>query len=105
MNEENPASPLGAATGCATHDHTCHCGTSAEIGGHTTGECGCVRRMCAAPRQKSCEPDKWVVEGKTITAFTLRFQRHYHQHPCGCWSRSEMAESHNEVAERRYSGR
>jgi hypothetical protein len=32
--------------------------------------------------------DRWLVDGVDITGYTLREQRGYHQHPCGCWSRS-----------------
>jgi hypothetical protein len=68
------------------HDHTCHCGTSKKSP-HNVGEDGCVRFMTKAPRPVSCEEDRWMVDGKNITGFTLRQQRGYHKHPCGCWSR------------------
>ena len=69
----------------ATHNHTCHCGTATKTP-HNTGEDGCVRFMTAAPLP--CIDSKWLVEGQKITDFTLRQQRGYHQHECGCWSRS-----------------
>lgn len=67
-------------TGCI---HTCNCGTSDHVP-HLIGEDGCIRRMAEAPT-----PGKhagWIVDGFQISDFTLRQQRGYHQHACGCWS-------------------
>ena len=66
-----------------THDHTCHCGTG-KTEPHKTGTEGCVRFMVEPPVQYT---DGWLVDGQMITDYTLRDQRGYHQHPCGCWSR------------------
>jgi len=44
--------------------------------------------MVKAPRKVSCTDDRWMVDGHNITGFTMREQRGYHQHPCGCWSSS-----------------
>ena len=66
------------------HNHNCHCGTATKTP-HTIGKDGCVRRMVEAPVQVS--PDRWEVAGHEITDYTLRHQRGYSQHPCGCWSR------------------
>jgi len=69
------------------HDHICHCGTATHTP-HEIGKDGCVRTMTAAPRKVSCEEDRWMVDGHNITGYSMREQRGYHQHPCGCWSRS-----------------
>lgn len=50
---------------------------------------GCLRRMMPAPVQSlntHLGVPMWVVDGHEITDYTLRFQRLYSQHPCGCWS-------------------
>lgn len=65
------------------HDHTCNCGTAE--GTHETGTRGCIRFMTEAP---AVRPDnRWFVDGEEITDYTLREQRGYYQHDCGCWSR------------------
>ena len=66
------------------HDHACHCGTATHAP-HETGTEGCVRYMTEAPEPKPGE--RWYVDGHEITDYTLKQQRGYHQHPCGCWSR------------------
>jgi hypothetical protein len=65
------------------HDHNCHCGT-AQSTPHQIGEGGCVRFMTEAP--SPTESGNWLVGGHEITDFTLKQQRGYSQHPCGCWS-------------------
>lgn len=66
------------------HDHRCSCGTATHTP-HETGTCGCVRHMTEAPEVR---PDgRWFVDGHEMTDCTLRQQRGYHQHDCGCWSR------------------
>jgi hypothetical protein len=65
------------------HQHECHCGTG-RLTPHVTGEDGCVRFMTAAP---VCEGETWHINGSLVTDYTLREQRGYHQHPCGCRSR------------------
>ena len=66
------------------HDHTCTCGTGRHTP-HETGQDGCVRYLTEAPAVRP--DDRWQVDGEEITDYTLRKQRGYHQHPCGCWSR------------------
>lgn len=58
------------------HDHECYCGTSYIGGKHETGHDGCVRYMTDPPD---------LTDGTTM--YTYKYQRGYHQHPCGCWSR------------------
>ena len=65
--------------------HWCHCGTSkSEKSPHKTGENGCIRRITLPPVYVEC--DKWEVDGYVITDHSLRQQRGYHQHECGCWT-------------------
>lgn len=66
------------------HAHTCHCGTAKRTP-HEIGTWGCIRSMVEAPTPAG--PEKWMVDGVEITDYTLRQQRGYSQHPCGCWSR------------------
>lgn len=33
--------------------------------------------------------ERWRVDGHEITGYSLREQRGYYRHPCGCWSRHE----------------
>ena len=66
------------------HYHSCTCGM-AEQTPHEVGTHGCVRYMTEAPAVRP--DDHWLVDGETITGYTLRQQRGYWQHPCGCWSR------------------
>ena len=72
------------------HDHTCHCGTASATP-HETREQGCVRHMVDTPTlvTQNTDPDanRWLVEGSEITEFSMKQQRGYHKHPCGCWSR------------------
>ena len=71
------------------HDHACYCGT-ADRTPHETGTHGCVRAMVVAPKpappHSTLGCPTWTVAGHRITDYTLRHQRGYHQHPCGCWS-------------------
>lgn len=72
------------------HSHACHCGTGKPTP-HETGTGGCVRTMVEAPIKSlnmSADPYCWLVDGRQITDYTLRYQRGYYQHGCGCWSRS-----------------
>lgn len=66
------------------HDHSCFCGTGAHVP-HRVNTTGCVRFMTAAPIFKA--DARWFVDGDEVTDYTLRHQRGYFQHPCGCWSR------------------
>ena len=75
------------------HDHACGCGTSQSDHGHIIGHLGCVRSMVDAPTLMS--DGQWLVGGFLITDYTLRYQRGYHQHPCGCWS--SHGESENSI--------
>lgn len=76
------------------HDHSCHCGT-ADVTPHKINTRGCVRFMTAAPEPMDDlhaelnAVDRWCVDGQEITGYTMRDQRGYFQHPCGCWSRHE----------------
>lgn len=63
--------------------HICYCGT-ADHTPHEIGQDGCVRRMEEPPI--NMENGYWRVGMHDITDFTLRQQRGYHQHECGCWS-------------------
>lgn len=65
------------------HDHTCHCGGLNHA--HQTGERGCLRVMTVPPEKQG--DSYWRVGGHSITDYTLKEQRGYYQHPCGCWSR------------------
>lgn len=69
------------------HDHSCHCG--GEPMTHHTGVGRCLRFMTEAPvlAPPTTIGDRWIVDGHEITDYTLREQRGYYQHPCGCWSR------------------
>lgn len=78
-----------AARGLGAHEHSCHCGTASHTP-HETGTDGCVRSIVATPKPAPNHPEHgfqmWEVDGHVITDFTLRQQRGYYQHPCGCWS-------------------
>lgn len=73
--------------------HECQCGGIDHP--HTIGKAGCFRYMTEAPIPAGKHPelgcDTWKMpnEDGAITDFTLRQQRGYHQHECGCWSRSD----------------
>lgn len=74
------------------YPHLCHCGTANKPGVHLTGHCGCKRFMVETPGPVKVEPcdtfwQEWLVDGHQITDFTLKYQRGYFQHDCGCWSR------------------
>lgn len=47
--------------------------------------------MVVSPEPLGKDPetdfDMWIVEGQVITEYTMRHQRGYSQHHCGCWSR------------------
>ena len=66
------------------HDHICRCGT-ARIDPYQIGTHGCQRIMVIPPEDMG--GDRWRVDGHEITGYTLRDQRGYSQHSCGCWSR------------------
>lgn len=71
-------------------DHQCHCGTATSTP-HNVGENGCLRILTPAPVPRA--DNRWFVDGSEITDFTLRQQRGYYQHPCGCWSRCPGSEN------------
>ena len=84
------------------HDHSCHCGTATTTP-HETGTCGCVRTMVQAPNPAGIHEwlkcPMWDVgdrDGQPITDTTLKEQRGYHEHPCGCWSCHESTNSIDE---------
>ena len=71
--------------------HECGCGgvtTFPRI--HIIGSFGCYRYMTTPPKEcgthETLGCPTWEVEGQQITDFTLRQQRGYNQHKCGCWS-------------------
>lgn len=73
--------------------HLCSCGEGEGIN-HPIGKTGCNRFIPDTfPEILGSDPDdehnRWIVDGHLITEYTLKFQRGYHQHPCGCWSRWE----------------
>lgn len=57
------------------HNHDCYCDCGKKTP-HIIGEDGCQRVMTEPP------------DYTKATEFTYREQRGYHQHECGCWSRS-----------------
>lgn len=81
-----------ASSDLLCHDHDCYCGTATHTP-HKTGEHGCVRAMTEAPipsgTHETLGCPMWEVAGHRITDFSLRQQRGYHQHHCGCWSWSQ----------------
>lgn len=76
---------LGRMLSRKEHDHTCHCGGLNQA--HQTGERGCFRIMVMPPEKQG--DSHWRVDGHCITDYTLKEQRGYCQHSCGCWSRHE----------------
>lgn len=72
--------------------HECGCGGVATFPPfHNIGSFGCYRYMTTPPKEcgnhETLGCQTWEVEGQVgITDFTLRQQRGYHQHKCGCWS-------------------
>jgi hypothetical protein len=75
----------------------CSCGCGL-LPNHQLGFGDCLReRVFAKPRKKSGETDRWVVDGHTITTFTLTQQRGYHLHNDGNWSRPKDHESTNSL--------
>jgi len=89
MNNEKPNAGQASPEVPCSAFHACHCGTATHTP-HDTGRDGCQRIMAAPPKPA---PDNkkygkmWEVDGRVITDHTLRLQRGYHQHECGCWSR------------------
>lgn len=81
-------------------DHLCHCGTENKQP-HKIGEGTCVRTMVESPIPAGTHPvlecPMWLVSGHEITDYSLRHQRGYSQHPCGCWSRSPGSENSIEM--------
>jgi len=71
--------------------HACYCGCGAFTP-HLIGEHGCLRKMVATPAEFGRDPERhtdlWLVDGQLITEYTMREQRGYHRHECGCWSRT-----------------
>jgi hypothetical protein len=80
-----------------TKSHLCYCGgvkENPEGKGHATGTGLCFREFCQAPQPAGkhktiSDCQMWLVDGTRITDFTMRQQRGYHRHSCGCWSRSK----------------
>jgi hypothetical protein len=65
-------------------EHLCHCGLGAGTT-HEVGSLGCANVMADTPKELPL--DMWHVDGVMITGYTLREQRGYCKHACGCWSR------------------
>jgi len=84
MNEtlEKPSVVSDKSECACSVPHPCNCGTVPMP--HNVGENGCVRRMTKSPVKT--EDGNWIVDDAIITDYTLRYQRGYHQHECGCWS-------------------
>lgn len=76
------------------HDHTCRCAFGVPIP-HLVSTDGCCRDMVTAPEK--LQNDFWLVDGATITGYSLREQRGYYQHSCGCWSRPREQGSENSI--------
>ena len=76
--------------------HECGCGGGVATFPplHTIGSFGYYRYMTTPPKEcgthETLDCPTWEVGGIAgITDFTLRQQRGYHQHKCGCWSTYE----------------
>ena len=69
--------------------HHCYCGAGAATP-HVIGDQGCIRGVVPSPRPIWLDPDTgiqiWIVDGHAITEYTLKHQRGFNQHECGCWS-------------------
>jgi hypothetical protein len=92
LNAENGGGVSSTDLLACVEKHPCGCGTADRP--HNIGEYGCVRHMVEAPKpagkheMMGCK--MWDVgdrDGLALTDLTLREQRGYWQHPCGCWSR------------------
>lgn len=70
--------------------HECYCGTATHVP-HGIGKSGCQREITSNPDKFGSDLETnspmWLVDGQIITEYTLKFQRGYYEHPCGCWSR------------------
>lgn len=83
--------PLG---GCCA---SCWCGGLDYP--HHAEDAGCLREVVPAPMVVG---GRWLVlgdEGGPITDFTLKQQRGYSKHDCGCWSRPRGGGSDNSLHE------
>lgn len=70
--------------------HQCHCGLG-PLSPHEIGDGGCQRKMAEAPIHHPEEDDphrEWEVGGGFVSDYTLREQRGYVKHTCGCWSKA-----------------
>lgn len=76
--------------GCVDN-HECYCGMANKTP-HEIGKNGCARFMTESPVKSKTE-GFWIVGGYEITDYTLRHQRGFAQHDCGCWSRWEGSEN------------
>jgi len=69
----------------------CHCGGIDHQ--HVINDDGCFREPAPEAPVLSDKTylgeNMWTVHGIQITDYTLKHQRLYHQHECGCWSRSK----------------
>lgn len=75
----------------------CNCGGVNQA--HNVGDHGCFRKHePIKPRKVSCS-EKWFVDGRVVTEFTLLQQRGYYQHPCGNWSKPVDGKSVNSISD------
>lgn len=76
---------------------TCSCGGVLDSN-HAIGIGGCLReKVSVKPRKVVGTHDRWFIDGRTITWFTLVEQRGYYLHDCGNWSRPKDHESTNSL--------
>ena len=74
----------------------CYCGGMKDQ--HHVGDSGCFREeVKVKPRKVSGSEDRWVIDGISITGYTLREQRLYQEHPDGLWSRPKGGVSENSL--------
>jgi len=76
------------------HNHSCSCGYGTTTP-HELSKDGCCRIIVESPQKQ--QNDYWLVNGSIITGYSLRDQRGYHEHPCGCWSRPKDQGSENSI--------
>jgi hypothetical protein len=77
-----------------THEHICNCGGAGLL--HDVGHDGCYRQMAVISPQPAHGADMWRVDKRVITGYTMREQRGYYQHDCGCWS--HLSDSVNSIS-------
>ena len=63
------------------HDHLCFCG-GGKKSPHQIESDGCYRFFTEPP-----------IFSEGVTEYVYKYQRGYHQHPCGCWSRCKDSQN------------